>query len=230
MALVYVLYRTSGYTAKQVWGITKPLVLAFFLFFILNFPFAKPLEGERAYLFPGNKCPVTVATISSGFASAIRFIFFIWIADLITSATPTGDIVLTMNKAKLPPEASIAIGIAFLYIPVLKNEIGHVIEAQKSRGASFESKNPFKKIKAYIPVIVPGLFISILKGREIARTIEARGFTYNPEKRTYRKTIKLRTRDYVIITLSILLTIAVLYLKHSRGWFGVTFILSLFGK
>lgn len=149
------------------------------------------------------------------FASAIRFIFFIWIADLITSATPTGDIVLTMNKAKLPPEASIAIGIAFSYIPVLKNEIGHVIEAQKSRGASFESKNPFKKIKAYIPVIVPGLFISILKGREIARTIEARGFTYNPEKRTYRKTIKLRTRDYVIITLSILLTIAVLYLKHS---------------
>lgn len=232
MVLVYVLYRTSGYTAKQVWGITKPLVLAFFLFFILNFPFAKPLEGERvfAYLFPGNKCPVTVATISSGFASAIRFIFFIWIADLITSATPTGDIVLTMNKAKLPPEASIAIGIAFSYIPVLKNEIGHVIEAQKSRGASFESKNPFKKIKAYIPVIVPGLFISILKGREIARTIEARGFTYNPEKRTYRKTIKLRTRDYVIITLSILLTIAVLYLKHSRGWFGVTFILSLFGK
>ena len=87
-----------------------------------------------------------------------------------------------------------------------------------------------KKIKAYIPVIVSGLFISILKGREIARTIEARGFTYNPEKRTYRKTIKLRTRDYVIITLSILLTIAVLYLKHSRGWFGVTFILSLFGK
>ena len=113
---------------------------------------------------------------------------------------------------------------------MLKNEIGHVIEAQKSRGASFESKNPFKKIKAYIPVIVPGLFISILKGREIARTIEARGFTYNPEKRTYRKTIKLRTRDYVIITLSILLTIAVLYLKHSRGWFGVNFILSLFGK
>ena len=49
MALVYVLYRTSGYTAKQVWGITKPLVLAFFLFFILNFPFAKPLEGERVF-------------------------------------------------------------------------------------------------------------------------------------------------------------------------------------
>ena len=104
MALVYVLYRTSGYTAKQVGGITKPLVLAFFLFFILNFPFAKPLEGERvfAYLFPGNKCPVTVATISSGFASAIRFIFFIWIADLITSATPTGDIVLYHEQGQAP--------------------------------------------------------------------------------------------------------------------------------
>ena len=133
LALGYVLYRVTGFSNRQIWGLTKPLLLAFFLFFLLNFPFA----------------------------SAIRFVFFIWVADLITSVTPTGDIVLTMSKAKCPPEASIAIGIAFSYIPVLKNEIGTVIEAQKSRGASFESKNPVKKIKAYIPVIVPGLFISI---------------------------------------------------------------------
>lgn len=97
-----------------------------------------------AYLFPGNKCPVTVATISSGFASAIRFIFFIWIADLITSATPTGDIVLTMNKAKLPPEASIAIGIAFSYIPVLKNEIG-----PRNRGSEIQRQ---PALRARIPL------------------------------------------------------------------------------
>ena len=109
-----------------------------------------------------------------------------------------------MNKAKCPPEGSIAIGIAFSYIPVLKNEIGTVIEAQKSRGASFESRNPVKKIKAYIPVIVPGLFISIMKGREIARAIEARGFTYDPVHRTYRKEIRLRIRDGIVMGCSVI--------------------------
>lgn len=229
LGVIYILYRTTGYPAKQVWKLTKPLLFAFFLFFILNFPFAKPTPGERVfcYLFPGNRVPVTPTTISSGIASAIRFIFFIWVADLITGVTNTGDIVLTMNKAKCPPEASITIGIAFSYIPVLKNEISNVIEAQKSRGASFESKNPFKKIKAYIPVIVPGLFISISKGREIARAIEARGFTYDPMHRTYRKKIELKAKDYIVMVLLIAFMVAILYLKKANGWFGTTFILDL---
>lgn len=222
---MYILYRVTGFTHQQVAKLTKPLLLAFFLFFILNFPFAKPEAGEKIffYLIPGSHVPVTMTGILSGLASAIRFIFFIWGADLITSITPTGDIVLTMNKAKCPPEASIAIGIAFSYIPVLKNEIGTVIEAQKSRGARMESRNVFKKIKAYIPVIVPGLFISIIKGREIARSIEARGFTFDPENRTYRKAIKLKTRDFVIMALCLIVTVIVVYLHSSKGWFGTTF-------
>ena len=233
LALMYVMYRTTGFSREQIAKLTKPLLLAFFLFFILNFPFAKPEAGEKIffYLIPGQHVPVTVTGILSGLASAIRFIFFIWAADFITSITPTGDIVLTMNKAKCPPEASIAIGIAFSYIPVLKNEIGTVIEAQKARGASMESKNVFKKIKAYIPVIVPGLFISIIKGREIARSIEARGFTFDPEHRTYRKEISLQTKDYVIMALAVIATVVVVYLHSSKGWFGTTFTWKLlFGK
>lgn len=232
LVLAYALYRTNGYSRQQIWKLTKPLLLAFFLFFLLNFPFAKPLEGETIYfyLLPNEMIPVTASAVLSGLASAIRFVFFIWTADLITGVTPTGDIVLTMSKAKCPPEAAIAIGIAFSYIPVLKNEIGTVIEAQKSRGASFESKNPIKKIKAYIPVIVPGLFISILKGREIARSIEARGFTYDPANRTYRKDLTLVAKDWVVMAVMVILGAAVLYLNISKGWFDTTFVWDLLTK
>jgi energy-coupling factor transport system permease protein len=222
---VYGLYRISGFTRLDVWKVTKPLLLAFFLFFILNFPFAKPLPNERVYcyLLPGDHFPVTATGIFSGISSAMRFVFFIWTADLITSVTPTSTIVLTMNKAKLPPEASIAIGIAFSYIPVLKNEISTVIEAQKARGASFESRNIFKKIKAYIPVIVPGLFISILKGQEISRAIEARGFTNDPLHRTYRKSLKLEGKDYMVMAMILLVTAVLIYFSYSKGWFNTLF-------
>ena len=232
LVIAYVLYRTNGFSNKQVWKLTKPLLLAFFLFFLLNFPFAKPLPGETIYfyLLPNETIPVTASAVLSGLASAIRFVFFIWVADLITGVTPTGDIVLTMSKAKCPPEASIAIGIAFSYIPVLKNEIGTVIEAQKSRGASFESKNPIKKIKAFIPVIVPGLFISILKGREIARSIEARGFTYDPANRTYRRDLNLTTKDWVVMAVMLVIGGVIMYLNVCKGWFETTFVWDILTK
>lgn len=225
LLLAYALYRFSGFSRMQIWRITKPLLLAFFLFFILNFPFAQPLPNEPVYfyLLPGQHLPVTATGIFSGLASAMRFVFFIWTADLITSVTPTSSIVLTMNKGKLPPEASIAIGIAFSYIPVLKNEISTVIEAQKARGASFESSNPFRKIKAYIPVIVPGLFISILKGQEISRAIEARGFTNDPLHRTYRKSLKLQMKDFIVMLIAFAAMTAVVYFSSKKGWFGTLF-------
>lgn len=229
MILIYLLYRVSGVSANQVWRTTKPLIPAFVLFFLLNFPFATPLEGERVffYLLPMNKIPVTMTGILTGLGNGLRFIMFIWISDLITQATPTSDIVLALNKGHVPPEASIAIGIAFSYIPVLKKEFSTVIEAQKSRGASFESKNLFVKVKAYIPVIVPGLFISIMKGRDIARAIEARGFTYDPVERTYRHEIKWRNRDYAVIAALVAVFGVIAYFNVGKGWFNTRFIYDL---
>ena len=113
---------------------------------------------------------------------------------------------------------------------LLGDQLGTVIEAQKSRGASFESKNPIKKIKAYIPVIVPGLFISILKGREIARSIEARGFTYDPAHRTYRKDLRLEAKDIVMMLLCVALSVLILYLNIEKGWFDTTFVWDLLTK
>ena len=80
----------------------------------MNFPFATPEEGGNLlYLLPGNRVPVTATGILTGIGNGLRFILFIWIADLITTMTPTGDIILALNKGKVPPEISIAIGIAF---------------------------------------------------------------------------------------------------------------------
>jgi len=229
MVVAYILYRVSYISHKQVMKTTKPLLFALVLFFLLNFPFATPVPGETIYfyLLPNQICPITMTGILSGIGNGLRFIMFIWLADLITTVTPTGDIVLALNKAKVPPEASIAIGIAFSYIPVLKKEFGTVIEAQKSRGASFESKNIFKKVKAYIPVIVPALFISILKGQEISRAIEARGFTYDPVNRTYRNVIKFRQKDFIVILVMLALLGVIGYFSIAKGFFGTRFVYGL---
>ena len=65
MIFAYFLYRVSGFSRSQIWKLTKPLLLAFFLFFLLNFPFAKPVPGEKVYFYrwPDNMVPVTASAI-----------------------------------------------------------------------------------------------------------------------------------------------------------------------
>lgn len=79
-------------------------------------------------------------------------------------------------------------------------------------------------------MIVPGLFISILKGREIARAIEARGFTYDPAHRTYRKDLRLEAKDIVMMLLCVALSVLILYLNIEKGWFDTTFVWDLLTK
>lgn len=229
MLVVLLLYKLAGIPGEKVVEITKPLIFAFIMFFLLNFPFAQPLPGEKVffYLIPPKSVPITMTGILTGFGNALRFVMFIWIANLITNITPTSDLLLALNKSNVSPEISIAIGIAFSYIPELQKEFSTIVEAQKSRGAQLEFRNPLRKIIAYVPIIVPALFISLLRGRDIASAIEARGFTYNPRHRTYRRQIDFDIKDYIVISLIIIIAALVLFLKYRYDWFDYHFVFNL---
>ncbi len=225
------LYAVARVPKETLAGITRPLLVAFVMFFLLNFPFAQPMPGESPlfYLIPPRFVAVTVTGILTGLANGLRFMMFIWMANLITTVTPTADILLGLAQSKVPPEITIAVSIAFSYIPVLESEFRTIVEAQKSRGARFEHRNPIRRFFAYIPVIVPALSISILRGRDIARAIESRGFTYKPECRTYRRTLRMGSADYALAACSIAAVLVVMLLRYRNGWFGYRFSYDLIG-
>lgn len=226
MGVVLTLYAVAGIPMSEVADLSKPLIFAFIMFFVLNFPFARPIPGERVYfyLIPPSRLPITMTGVLSGLANGLRFVMFIWTANLITRITPTSELLLALNKSKVGPEIAIAIGIAFSYIPELQKEFSTIVEAQKSRGAQLEYRNPIRRTIAYIPIIVPALFISLLRGRDIARAIEARGFTYRPLQRTYRRDIKLGFRDYAVAGVLLVGLVTILYLRYRLKWFDYRFV------
>jgi len=197
--------------------------IAMILLFLLNFPFVKPKPGEEIffYLIPPEHVPVALSNLAQGISNALRFAFFILVATLLTETTPTTNLIRALTKLKTPPEIAVSIGIAFSYIPILVKEFETIVEAQKSRGASFETKNPIKKIRLLVPVIVPAMFISIVRGREIAKVIEARGFMHDPHNRTYRQELTIKTKDIVIIFLTLAFVFFVVILR-SRGYLEYT--------
>ncbi len=115
--------------------------------------------------------------------NVIRFSLTVTASSLFTLATSPGQISKGMEKMlgkgllKKPVHIlSTIVMIAFSFIPILSQEAERVVEAQKSRGCSFEEKGLIKKAKIVLPILVP-LFVSAYKrADELALSMDGRGF------------------------------------------------------
>ena len=79
------------------------------------------------------------------------------------------------SKIGLPVhEFSMMMTIALRFIPTLLEETEKIINAQKARGADFESGNLLKRAKALVPILIP-LFVSAFRrADELACAMECR--------------------------------------------------------
>jgi energy-coupling factor transport system permease protein len=232
LTFIVFFYEVAKIPFVKLGEITKPLFPAMIMFFLLNFFFVAAPEGSKvyAYLIPPNLAPITVEGILIGITNVLRFVLFIWAVRLVTLVTPITDILLGSVKVGMPIEIATSLGIAFSYVPFMIHEFRTVIEAQRSRGAQIEHKNPIKKMRAFMPVLVPSIYLAILRGMDIARAIESRAFSYNPAKRTYRRQLVLKRQDKVFGTILIVITLAIGILRFYLGWLGYTFTFNILAR
>ena len=98
-------------------------------------------------------------------------------------------------------EVAMMMSIALRFIPILLEETDKIMKAQLARGADFESGNIFKRVKAYVPILVP-LFVSAFRrANDLAMAMEARCYR-GGASRTKMKPLKYAGRDviaYVIL-------------------------------
>ncbi len=84
-------------------------------------------------------------------------------------------------------ELALIMSIALRMIPVLTEETGRIQNAQKARGADFESKNIVTRIKAFIPVLVPLLISALRRADELGEAMEARCYMGGKTRTKYKK-------------------------------------------
>ncbi len=102
--------------------------------------------------------------------------------------------------------------IALRFIPTLVEETEKIMNAQKSRGADFNSGGLIKRAKALIPILVP-LFVSAFKrAEELATAMECRCYR-GDVNRTKLVKLELRGRDYIGLFLSLLCFGFVVFVK-----------------
>lgn len=114
---------------------------------------------------------------------------------------------------KVPVHAlALVMSIALRFIPILMDETERIKNAQKARGADFESGNIFKRVRAMIPILVPLLLSAFRRADELGDAMDARCYT-GGNKRTKYKKLRFGWRDLVAFLVGAALIAGVVLMK-----------------
>lgn len=160
--------------------------------------------------------------------SAVRFSIFLCVrlfllvvgsSVLTLTTTPVAltdgveSLLSPLKLVKFPVHVIARImSIALSFIPVFTEETSRIMNAQKARGADFESGGLIKRVKAVIPVLIPLLISAFRRADELGDAMEARCYSGSKVRTKYKK-LKFGWRDLIAAIVAIALLAGVIVLK-----------------
>jgi energy-coupling factor transport system permease protein len=109
---------------------------------------------------------------------------------------------LALEQTRLPYEFSFAFTTAVRFVPVLAEEAQTIMDAQKARGLELEKGNFMKRIRNYIPVLIPLIVSAIRRSLELAEAMESRAWGAT-KKRTNLYVLKFHRGDFALLAITV---------------------------
>jgi energy-coupling factor transport system permease protein len=149
----------------------------------------------------------------------LRLVLLVMYAGLLTLTTsPTEladgleNLFSPMRRFGFPAhELAMMMTIALRFIPTLLNETERIMKAQIARGAELERGGPLKRLRAFIPVLVPLFVIVFQRADDLATAMEARNYT-GGEGRSRMYPLKWSVRDSAALVFSVIFSFAAVLL------------------
>lgn len=152
------------------------------------------------------------AGVQKGLFAALRLLSFALPLMIILSITKMSDLANALvEKLHVPYRYAFTITTALRFVPIFSNEMSHIMEAQCARGVAYDTKNPLKKIRLMLPMIVPLLISSVAKVDQSALAAEQRGFYLRGQKSAYKR-YPYKAADFALFTFSIVLIVVSVWL------------------
>ena len=189
---------TAKRWAKTVYG-ALPLVI---LIFLMNYLVRSFSEGSY--------CDPSVIYVS--FATAYRLIAFLASFSIFFLTTTPEELGMTLTKLRIPYTYSFAFISAIRFTPILAEELQTIMDAQRSRGLELDRGNPIKRVRRYIPVLVPLIVNALRRSYELAEAMEVKCFGAS-EKRTFLRELRMKPRDYVGLAAALLSLALAIYAR-----------------
>ncbi|MBS7639049.1 MAG: energy-coupling factor transporter transmembrane component T [Candidatus Bathyarchaeia archaeon] len=154
--------------------------------------------------------PSLASIIEHALAMTVRFIVLVESFSIFFLTTSPDMFGLSLEQIGVPYEFCFAFTTAIRFVPVLAEEAQTIIDAQRSRGLELEGGNIMRRIRNYIPILIPLIVNAIRRSLELAEAMESRAWGAS-KKRTNLYVLKMGSRDYCLIIVSILMVAASVY-------------------
>jgi energy-coupling factor transport system permease protein len=143
-------------------------------------------------------------------AMTLRFVVLIASFSVFFLTTSPDHLGLALQQSHIPYEFCFAFTTAVRFVPVLAEEAQTIMDAQKARGLELERGNLLKRVRNYIPVLIPLIVNAIRRSLELAESMESRAWGAS-KKRTNLYALKLKRADYILFIVSVLMLILAVY-------------------
>ena len=220
--LFLILYIAAVFTAKNFYGLGACAAVFVLVVLLSRVPFGSVLRSVKAIVFILLFTAVLNLFFYSGetviwswkfikitregifytiFLAARLFLLVVGSAILTLTTTPVSltdgieSLLYPLKLVRFPVhELALIMSIALRFIPILTDETGRIMNAQKARGADFETGGPIKRIKAVVPVLIPLLISAFRRADELGDAMDARCY-WGSKVRTKYKKLTFALRD-----------------------------------
>ncbi|MEW6750469.1 MAG: energy-coupling factor transporter transmembrane component T [Candidatus Latescibacterota bacterium] len=154
-------------------------------------------------LFAGGTTPLpwgfTREGLVFGAGAALKIDGMILSGLVFLSTTRSEEIVLGLIGLRVPYRAAFAFSLGIRMVPTILGTAATVAQAQRSRGLDLDG-GPLRRLRTYVPLLVPILLNTLRSTDQLARALEARGFGARSRRTSYLE-IGMHARDAVALLL-----------------------------
>ncbi len=144
------------------------------------------------------------------FALTLRFVVLVESFSVFFLTTSPDHLGLALEETRVPYEFAFAFTTAVRFVPVLAEEAQTIMDAQKARGLELEKGSLLKRIRNYVPVLIPLIVSAIRRSLELAEAMESRAWGAT-KKRTNLYSLRLHRGDFALIAIIIGIIIVAAY-------------------
>jgi len=153
------------------------------------------------------------ALLEFSLSMSLRFLVLVESFSVFFLTTSPDHLSLALEQTRVPYEFTFAFTTAVRFVPVLAEEAQTIMDAQKARGLELERGNFLKRIRNYIPILIPLIVSAIRRSLELAEAMESRAWGAT-SKRTNLYVLKMKSGDFTLMMLSIILLAIGVYVRY----------------
>ena len=155
---------------------------------------------------------LTAAAVETSAAMTLRFVVLVESFSVFFLTTSPDHLGLALEQTRVPYEFAFAFTTAVRFVPVLAEEAQTIMDAQKARGLELEKGGFLKRIRNYVPVLIPLIVSAIRRSLELAEAMESRAWGAT-KKRTNLYALRLHRGDFALLAITIGVLVVAVYVR-----------------